>query len=174
MLNCHRERRSLRWVTSPPLTCSGSLSSWIRLCVHIYYLVSSRTPSDVFQSFFLSYRLIVGFIKRFGKVSFHSLLPPEAERSTTAHLFYKILGKTWRHCRCLLFTVSKYVYDMWSVCSTELLCGLKLSVCQTEPFGVITITMNRWTHTPKCKQQVEAVKLIYTFAEHRQFYAEIY
>lgn len=61
-------------------------------------------------------RLIVGFIKRFEKVSFHSLLPPEAERSTTAHLFYKIL---------------------------EVLGGLKLSVCQTEPFGVITITMNR-------------------------------
>ncbi|XP_067234052.1 REC8 meiotic recombination protein b [Chanodichthys erythropterus] len=61
-------------------------------------------------------RLTIGFIKRFGKVSFHSLLPPEAERSTTAHLFYKIL---------------------------ELLCGLKLSVCQTEPFGDIAITMNR-------------------------------
>ncbi|CAM4721702.1 unnamed protein product [Leuciscus chuanchicus] len=61
-------------------------------------------------------RLIIGFIKRFEKVSFHSLLPPEAERSTTAYLFYKIL---------------------------EVLGALKLSVCQTEPFGVITITMNR-------------------------------
>ncbi|XP_067291085.1 REC8 meiotic recombination protein b [Pseudorasbora parva] len=61
-------------------------------------------------------RLIIGFINRFEKVSFHSLLPPEAERSTTAHLFYKIL---------------------------ELLGGLKLSVCQTEPFGAITISMNR-------------------------------
>lgn len=61
-------------------------------------------------------RLIIGFIKRFGKVSFYSLLPPEAERSTPAHLFYKIL---------------------------ELLGDLRLSVRQTEPFGVITITMNR-------------------------------
>ncbi|KAG1953854.1 REC8 meiotic recombination protein b [Pimephales promelas] len=60
-------------------------------------------------------RLIIGLIKRFKKVSFHSLLPPEAERSTTAHLFYKIL---------------------------EVLGGLKLSARQTEPFGVITITMN--------------------------------
>ncbi|XP_016345525.1 meiotic recombination protein REC8 homolog [Sinocyclocheilus anshuiensis] len=61
-------------------------------------------------------RLINSFIKRFGKVCIHSLLPPEAERSTAAHLFYKIL---------------------------ELLCSLKLSACQTEAFGVITITMNR-------------------------------
>ncbi|KAK2869930.1 hypothetical protein Q8A67_024322 [Cirrhinus molitorella] len=61
-------------------------------------------------------RLINGFIKRFGKVCFHSLLPPEAERITAAHLFYKIL---------------------------ELLCSLKLRACQTEAFGVITITMNR-------------------------------
>ncbi|XP_026057553.1 REC8 meiotic recombination protein b isoform X1 [Carassius auratus] len=60
-------------------------------------------------------RLINSFIKRFGKVCFHSLLPPEAERSTTAHLFYKIL---------------------------EMLCSLKLSACQTEAFGVITLTMN--------------------------------
>ncbi|KAI2649103.1 hypothetical protein H4Q32_020313 [Labeo rohita] len=61
-------------------------------------------------------RLINGFIKRFGKVCFHSLLPPEAECSTAAHLFYKIL---------------------------ELLCSLKLSAYQNEAFGVITITMNR-------------------------------
>ncbi|XP_016426073.1 meiotic recombination protein REC8 homolog [Sinocyclocheilus rhinocerous] len=61
-------------------------------------------------------RLINSFIKRSGKVCIHSLLPPEAERSTAAHLFYKIL---------------------------ELLCSLKLSACQTEAFGVITITMNR-------------------------------
>ncbi|XP_016134054.1 meiotic recombination protein REC8 homolog [Sinocyclocheilus grahami] len=61
-------------------------------------------------------RLINSFIKRFGKVCIHSLLPPEAERSTAAHLFYKTL---------------------------ELLCSLKLSACQTEAFGVITITMNR-------------------------------
>lgn len=61
-------------------------------------------------------RLIMGFIKRFGKVFFHSLLPPEAERSTAAHLFYKTL---------------------------ELTCARKLSVHQTEPFGVITITMER-------------------------------
>ncbi|XP_016300125.1 meiotic recombination protein REC8 homolog [Sinocyclocheilus anshuiensis] len=60
-------------------------------------------------------RLINIFIKRFGKVCFHSLLPPEAERSTAAHLFYKIL---------------------------ELLCSLKLSACQNEAFGVITITLN--------------------------------
>uniref|UniRef100_A0A672LAK2 Meiotic recombination protein REC8 homolog n=1 Tax=Sinocyclocheilus grahami TaxID=75366 RepID=A0A672LAK2_SINGR len=57
-------------------------------------------------------RLINIFIKRFGKVCFHSLLPPEAERSTAAHLFYKIL---------------------------ELLCSLKLSACQNEAFGVITM-----------------------------------
>ncbi|XP_058620848.1 REC8 meiotic recombination protein b isoform X2 [Onychostoma macrolepis] len=61
-------------------------------------------------------RLINSFIKRFGKVCYHSLMPPEAERSTAAHLFYKML---------------------------ELLCSLKLSACQTEAFGVITITMNR-------------------------------
>ncbi|XP_073686485.1 REC8 meiotic recombination protein b [Garra rufa] len=61
-------------------------------------------------------RLIHGFIKRFGKVSFHSLLPPEAERITAAHLFYEIL---------------------------ELLCSLKLRACQSEAFGVITISMNR-------------------------------
>uniref|UniRef100_A0A8C2PUL8 REC8 meiotic recombination protein b n=1 Tax=Cyprinus carpio TaxID=7962 RepID=A0A8C2PUL8_CYPCA len=61
-------------------------------------------------------RLINSFIKRFGKVCFHSLLPPEPERSTAAHLFYKIL---------------------------ELLCSLKLSARQTEAFGVITLTMNR-------------------------------
>ncbi|XP_051538595.1 meiotic recombination protein REC8 homolog [Myxocyprinus asiaticus] len=60
-------------------------------------------------------RLIISFIKHSGKVSFHSLLPPETERRTPAHLFYKML---------------------------ELICAQKLSACQTEPFGVITITMN--------------------------------
>ncbi|XP_051542726.1 meiotic recombination protein REC8 homolog [Myxocyprinus asiaticus] len=60
-------------------------------------------------------RLIIGFINRFGKVSFHSLLPPEAERSTAAHLFYKML---------------------------ELICARKISAYQTEPFGAITITMH--------------------------------
>ncbi|XP_051969499.1 meiotic recombination protein REC8 homolog [Xyrauchen texanus] len=60
-------------------------------------------------------RLIISFIKHSGKVSFHSLLPPEADRRTPAHLFYKIL---------------------------ELICAQKLSACQTEPFGVITITMD--------------------------------
>lgn len=60
-------------------------------------------------------RLIMGFIERFRKVCFHSLLPPEAERSTAAHLFYKML---------------------------ELICAWKLRVHQTEAFGVITITMN--------------------------------
>ncbi|XP_043081796.1 REC8 meiotic recombination protein b isoform X2 [Puntigrus tetrazona] len=61
-------------------------------------------------------RLIDHFVKSFGKVRFRSLLPPEAERGTAAHLFYRTL---------------------------ELLCSLKLSAWQTEPFGVITITMNR-------------------------------
>ncbi|KAA0704843.1 Meiotic recombination protein REC8 -like protein [Triplophysa tibetana] len=60
-------------------------------------------------------RLITGFIKHFEKVCFHSLLPPEAERSTAAHLFYKML---------------------------ELVCARRLCVHQTEAFGDISITMN--------------------------------
>ncbi|XP_068073217.1 REC8 meiotic recombination protein b isoform X1 [Danio rerio] len=62
------------------------------------------------------FRLITGFIECRGKVGFHSLLPPEADRSTVAHLFYQIL---------------------------ELLCDLKLSAHQTEAFGVITFTTER-------------------------------
>uniref|UniRef100_A0A671TG70 Meiotic recombination protein REC8 homolog n=1 Tax=Sinocyclocheilus anshuiensis TaxID=1608454 RepID=A0A671TG70_9TELE len=99
------ERQSLRWMSSPLPNFSGSLRNLVS--EHVFVCITS---------FFLSYRLINSFIKRFGKVCIHSLLPPEAERSTAAHLFYKIL---------------------------ELLCSLKLSACQTEAFGVITITMNR-------------------------------
>ncbi|XP_056307099.1 REC8 meiotic recombination protein b [Danio aesculapii] len=68
--------------------------------------MSDITTADLF-------RLITGFIKRHGKVGFHSLLPSEADRSAAAHLFYQIL---------------------------ELLCDLKLSARQTEAFGVITFT----------------------------------
>ncbi|XP_066539509.1 REC8 meiotic recombination protein b isoform X4 [Hoplias malabaricus] len=51
-------------------------------------------------------------IGHFGKVSFHALLPPEADRSIAAKIFYKLL---------------------------EFVCMQKLSVNQMEPYGPITI-----------------------------------
>ncbi|XP_036420590.1 LOW QUALITY PROTEIN: REC8 meiotic recombination protein b [Colossoma macropomum] len=57
-------------------------------------------------------KMLNTYIDRFGKVSFHSLLPPETDRSIAAHLFYNIL---------------------------ELACVQKLSVNQTGPYGPITI-----------------------------------
>uniref|UniRef100_A0A8C2IUH1 REC8 meiotic recombination protein b n=1 Tax=Cyprinus carpio TaxID=7962 RepID=A0A8C2IUH1_CYPCA len=110
--------RCLRWMSSPLPNFSGSLRNLVS--EHVFVCITVWCDPNIhqifFQSFFLSYRLINSFIKRFGKVCFHSLLPPEPERSTAAHLFYKIL---------------------------ELLCSLKLSARQTEAFGVITLTMNR-------------------------------
>ncbi|KAL6489275.1 hypothetical protein MHYP_G00030160 [Metynnis hypsauchen] len=61
-------------------------------------------------------KMLSTYIDRFGKVSFHSLLPPEADRSIAAHLFYNVL---------------------------ELVCVQKLSVNQIEPYGPITIYSER-------------------------------
>ncbi|XP_017571489.2 REC8 meiotic recombination protein b [Pygocentrus nattereri] len=61
-------------------------------------------------------KMLSTYIDRFGKVSFHSLLPPEADRSIAAHLFYNVL---------------------------ELVCVQKLSMNQTKPYGPITIYSGR-------------------------------
>ncbi|KAI4900030.1 hypothetical protein NFI96_023286 [Prochilodus magdalenae] len=62
-------------------------------------------------------KMLNTYIDRFGKVSFHSLLPPEADRSIAAHLFYKVL--------------------------VELVCVQKLSVNQSGQYGPITISGGR-------------------------------
>lgn len=141
MLNCHRERRSPGWVTSPPLTCSGSKRHLV--AEHVFV----RVWLDFFQSFFLSsdWSLATSSALRRSPSTHCCLQRPSAALQLICSTKYWV-----RHERgwCLLYTVSQYVCDMWSVCSTEVLGALKLSVCQSEPFGVITITMNRWTHTP--------------------------
>lgn len=89
--------------TADLLRFEEALSSWTCLCacmIRFFSVVLSVI------------RLIIGYIKRFEKVSFHSLLPPEAERSTTAHLFYKILGKTWERLVFALYCLS---VCMWHV-----------------------------------------------------------
>ncbi|XP_030623017.1 REC8 meiotic recombination protein b [Chanos chanos] len=58
--------------------------------------------------------MLKGYIQHFGKVPFRSLLPPEAKRSTAAHVFYSIL---------------------------ELLCEGQLRVSQDEPYHSITVTL---------------------------------
>ncbi|KAG9275809.1 hypothetical protein AMEX_G8043 [Astyanax mexicanus] len=61
-------------------------------------------------------RMLNSHINCFGKVFFSSLVPPEVDRSSAAHVFYKVL---------------------------ELTCERKLSVKQSEPYGPITISRAR-------------------------------
>ncbi|KAL1006376.1 hypothetical protein UPYG_G00071550 [Umbra pygmaea] len=56
--------------------------------------------------------VVLSYLQRFGKVTFHSLLPPEAARTAAVHMFSRLL---------------------------ELVSARKLSVCQTEPYSLITI-----------------------------------
>ncbi|KAM4606574.1 REC8 meiotic recombination protein b [Polymixia lowei] len=65
------------------------------------------------------------YIQRLGKVTFDTLLPPEADRTTAAHVFSKLL---------------------------ELVSARQLGVQQTEPYNTITITpgllgTTAWRHT---------------------------
>uniref|UniRef100_A0A4W4G6G8 Rad21/Rec8-like protein N-terminal domain-containing protein n=1 Tax=Electrophorus electricus TaxID=8005 RepID=A0A4W4G6G8_ELEEL len=55
-------------------------------------------------------KMLNTYLQHYGEVSFHSLLPPEADRGIVAHVFYKVL---------------------------ELVCLKKLWVRQTEPYGLI-------------------------------------
>lgn len=102
----------------------------------------------LFIFLYFDHRLIKGFIKHFEKVCFHSLLPPEAERSTAAHLFYKMLGKA--PVGCIVYVQFSYCVRWYfmraCIWSTEMICARKLCVHQTEAFGDISITMNHWRY----------------------------
>uniref|UniRef100_A0A3B1IVS3 REC8 meiotic recombination protein b n=1 Tax=Astyanax mexicanus TaxID=7994 RepID=A0A3B1IVS3_ASTMX len=88
----------------------------IYLSMYIFSDVCSYQLFTDIYFLLLCGRMLNSHINCFGKVFFSSLVPPEVDRCSAAHVFYKVL---------------------------ELTCERKLSVKQSEPYGPITISRAR-------------------------------
>lgn len=51
-------------------------------------------------------------LQRFGEVTFDSLVPPEADRTTAAHTLYKLLGKKQQNNQDKMFIMLQIVIEI--------------------------------------------------------------